>query len=424
MAVQGKRIGLKEIRALKPGQIVWDGAVGGFHARRQKSKTVSYIVVYRTAEGRQRWQTIGRHGSPWTPETARDAAKRILGHVVDGADPAAEKHAKRKAASVAELCDFYIADAEAGRLLTRRKVPKKPSTIATDKGRIASHIKPLLGSMKVTAVTREDVDRFMHAVAEGQTAARTRTGKKRGLANVRGGKGTASRTVGLLGSIFSYAVRHRMRPDNPVRGVIRFADGRRERRLSDHEYKMLGGALKNAAGERVWPAAIAATLFLGLTGWRSGEVLGLRWGEVDLARRTALLADTKTGRSMRPLSNAVCDVLRNLVRSSDLVFPATRGDGRMSGFPKFWARIAALGGLPASVTPHTLRHSFASVAGDLGYSEPTIAALVGHKGRSITSRYVHSADAVLLAAADAVANRTAELMADIRPDARVIPLRA
>jgi integrase len=57
-----------------------------------------------------------------------------------------------------------------------------------------------------------------------------------------------------------------------------------------------------------------------------------------------------------------------------------------------------------------LRHSFASLAGDLGYSEPTIAALIGHKGRSITSRYVHSAVAVLLAAADAVADRTRELM--------------
>lgn len=227
MAVPQKRIGLKDIRALKPGEIIWDGAVGGFHARRQKSKTVSYIVVYRTAEGRQRWQTIGRHGSPWTPDTAREAAKRILGHVVDGADPAAEKHSKRKAASVAELCDLYIADAEAGRLLTRRKAAKKASTIATDKGRIERHIKPLLGSMKVATVTREDVDGFMHAVAEGRTAARTKTGKKRGLANVRGGKGTASRTVGLLGAIFSYAVRHQMRPDNPVRGVIRFADGRR-----------------------------------------------------------------------------------------------------------------------------------------------------------------------------------------------------
>jgi integrase len=74
------------------------------------------------------------------------------------------------------------------------------------------------------------------------------------------------------------------------------------------------------------------------------------------------------------------------------------------------------------VTPHTLRHSFASLAGDLGFSEPTIAALVGHKGHSITSRYVHAADAVLLAAADAVANRTAELMGE-QKSGTVIPLR-
>jgi integrase len=424
MAVLGKRIGLKEIRALKPGEIIWDGAVGGFHARRQQSKTVSYIVVYRNAEGRQRWHTIGRHGSPWTPEMAREAAKRILGHVVDGADPAAEKHAKRKAASVAELCDLYLADVEAGRLLTRRKAAKKASTIATDKGRIERHIKPLLGNMKVAAVTREDVDGFMHAVAEGRTASRTKTGKKRGLANVRGGKGTASRTVGLLGAIFTYAVRHRMRLDNPVRGVVRFADGRRKRRLIDDEYKALGAALRHAEAANIWPPAVAAARFLALTGWRSGEALALRRDEVDLARRTATLGDTKTGPSMRPLSHAACEVLRSLTRSGDLVFPPTRGEGRMSGFPKLWARIAALGGLPADVTPHTLRHSFASLAGDLTYSETTIAALVGHQGRSITSRYVHAADAVLLAAADAVADRTTELMGDGRPDARVIPLRA
>src|SRR5208283_4519665 len=106
---------------------------------------------------------------------------------------------------------------------------------------------------------------------EGRTVARIKTAKKRGLANVRGGKGTASRTVGLLGAIFSYAIRHRIRPDNPVRGVTRFADGRRERRMSDAEYKMLGTGLKKAAGEQVWPAAVAATRFLALTGWRSGE---------------------------------------------------------------------------------------------------------------------------------------------------------
>lgn len=435
------RIGLREVRALGPGETIWDAAVPGFAARRQKSNAVAYVLKYRTAEGRQRWFTIGRHGAPWTPETARKEATRLLGDVAHKADPAAEKSATRKAATVTELCDLYLADAEAGRLLTRRKVAKKPSTLATDKGRIERHIKPLLGRLAVAAATREDIEGFMHDVAEGKSSGSIKTAKKRGLARVRGGKGTASRTMGLLGAIFAYAIRHRMRADNPVRGVTRFADGRRERRLSDDEYKALGAALKKAAeklppetlaeeakkraSKQIWPAAIAAVRFLALTGWRSGEALGLLWGEVDLARRTATLPDTKTGRSVRPLSHAACDVLRTLTRSSDdaLVFPATRGEGRMAGFPKLWARIAKLEKLPADLTPHVLRHSFASLAGDLGYSEPTIAALVGHKGHSITSRYVHAADAVLLAAADAVADRTAELMGGSKATGVVVALR-
>jgi integrase len=85
----------------------------------------------------------------------------------------------------------------------------------------------------------------------------------------------------------------------------------------------------------------------------------------------------------------------------------------MSGFPKLWAKIAKLGKVPAEITPHTLRHSFASLGADLGYSEATIGALVGHKGHTVTSRYLHSADAVLLAAADAVADQTTVLMAGV-----------
>ena len=191
------------------------------------------------------------------------------------------------------------------------------------------------------------------------------------------------------------------------------------------EYKALGDALRGAEAAGIWPAAIAAARFLALAGWRSGEALGLKWSEVDLARRTATLPDTKTGRSVRPLSNAACNALRTLTRLGDdaLVFPATRGKGRMAGFPKLWAKIAKIGSLPADVTPHTLRHSFASLAADLGYSEPTIAALVGHKGQTITSRYVHSADAVLLAAADAVADRTAELMGERKAGGKVVELR-
>jgi integrase len=420
-----KRIGLREVRALKPGETVWDSAVPGFGARRQAGDAVAYVLKSRTAEGRQRWHTIGRHGAPWTPDTARDEAKRLLGEVVKGADPAAEKQAKRKAETVTELCDAYWADAEAGRLMTRRRTAKKASTLLSDKGRVEKHIKPLLGRMKVAAVTREDIEAFMHAVAEGKTAARAKTGKKRGLSNVRGGMGTASRTVGLLGAIFTYAVRHRMRADNPVHGVLRPADGKRERRLSDDDYGALGTALRLAEAENVWPAAVAAARFLVLTGWRSGEALGLRWVDVDLVRRTATLADTKTGRSIRPLSHAACDVLRGLGRGADaaLVFPPTRGGGTMTGFRKLWDRIAKLGKLPAEVTPHVLRHSFASLAADLGYSEPTIAALIGHKGMTITSRYVHSADTVLLAAADAVASEAAARMGETRPAAKVVNFR-
>ena len=151
----------------------------------------------------------------------------------------------------------------------------------------------------------------------------------------------------------------------------------------------------------------------------------MQWTEVDLARRTATLPDTKTGRSIRPLAGGACEVLRSLpCMRAELVFSATRGHGRMTGFPKFWARIAKLGELTADVTPHVLRHSFASLAADLGYSEPTIAALVGHKGQTVTNRYIHSADAVLLAAADVVANRTAELLGERERAADLVPLRA
>jgi integrase len=412
------------VRALGPGEMIWDASLSGFGARRQKSNFVSYVLFYRTKEGRQRWFTIGKHGAPWTPETAREEAKRLLGDVARRGDPAAEKRAARNAQTVTELCDLYLADADAGRLVTRRGTQKKPNTLALDRSLITRHIKPLLGPLRVAAVTRQDIESLMHDITEGKTAIRAKT-KARGLARVRGGKGVASRTVSLLGAIFAYAARHRMRSDNPVRGIIRPADGKRDRRLSDGEYESLGDALRKANAESIWPAAIAVARFLAITGWRSSEALTLRWDEIDLARRTAVLGDTKTGRSMRPLSRAACDVVRSVARSGDLAFPATRGGGTvvMSGFKKLWKRIAKLGGIPTDITPHVLRHSFASLAADLGYSEPVIAALVGHKGRSTTSRYLHSADAVLLAAADAVADRTLELIGEGR-NAKIIPLRA
>jgi site-specific recombinase XerD len=300
--------------------------------------------------------------------------------------------------------------------------------------------------MPLADLTRADIERFRNAVAEGKTAAVIKTGRH-GLARVSGGKGTATRTLGLLGAIFAYAVRHGMRPDNPCALVEKYADNPRDRRLTNDEYAALGAALREAEvlirraeadgksaagyGDRrqsatIWPPAIAAARFIAFTGWRLGEVVGLRWPEIDLARCTATLADSKTGRSIRPLSHAACDVLKNLPQMvGDRVFPPTRGGAEtVLNLKKFLPRIIKLANLPADLTAHVLRHSLASVAADLGYSELAIAALLGHRSGSVTTRYTHHADSVLLAAADAVANRIAELMGEAKPKADVVLLRA
>jgi integrase len=393
-----KRIGLRDIAALQASKTIWDSIVTGFGARRQLSETVSYFVFYRTIGRRQRWFTIGHHGSPWTPDTARTEAKRLLGLVATGEDPASAKEAHRGAIAISDLCDQYYADAVAGRVLKRSGKPKKPSTLAGDKGKLERHIKPLVGSMAVTAFTPQDAERLLHDIAESKEA---------GI----GGKGAATRALGLLGAIFDYAKKRGLRPDNPVHGTARFAYGRRERRLTDAEYGLLGEGLRKAEKEDFWPPAIAAARLIALTGWRKGEALGLQWTELDLTRRTATLGDTKTGRSVRPLSQAACDLLtRQPQGPNSLVFAGAHGGSGADTFKRQFKKVAALGGLPADISAHTLRHSFVSIAADLGLSELIIAALVGHAGRSVTSRYAHGADAVLLAAADRVAERISALM--------------
>lgn len=445
MATAASKIGLAEVRSLAPNSELFDGgkgAVAGFGIRRQRSDAVAYIVLFRNAEGRPRRMTIGRHGAPWTPETARAKAKAILAEATGGADPAAAKRELREAPTVKELCERYLTAAAAGRLTTRRGGTKKASTLAADKSRIDSHVLPLLGSRKARSITTGDLEAFMHDVADGKTHRREKLEKKRAFRNVRGSMGAASRTIGMLGAIFSYAVKAGICTDNPARGVLRPADGKRERRLSDDEYKLFNDGLAKASllipakteGQpdkaTIWPHAVAAARFLALTGWRSGEAIGLRWKEVDLDRRTARLGDSKTGASMRPLSRDACAVLTAQKASTGgaadgLVFPPSRGETTMSGFKKFMARMVKLGGLPPDVTAHVLRHSFASVAADLELSEISIAALIGHKGRSVTNRYIHSADAVLLAAADRVAGEIARRMQpEKQSSAEVVQLHA
>jgi integrase len=366
------KIGLRDVANLQPNQILWDSTVRGFCVRRQRSETITWSVFYRTKDNVQRWHKVGRF-PVLTPHLARLEAIRILRAVALGEDPSAERQAQRNSMTVAQLADKYIEDLEAGRING-----KKASTLMSDKSRIKNHIAPKIGKLKVLSITQEQCQEFMYSLSAG----------------------SAKRTIGLLGAIFSFAQKRKIRTDNPCHGLDKPKDVKRTRRLSDAEYRQLSAALAN-----INDTAANVVTMLAITGWRSSEVKNLRWSELDIERKAAILGETKTGISIRPLSTAAIDLIRQCPQTSQFVFPHVRGKPIYNLTPH-WNRL----GMSSDVTPHVLRHSFASLAADLGLADHTIAGLLGHARQSITSRYMHLADKVLIEAADLVAGHTTRLM--------------
>ncbi len=374
------------------------------------SGTKTYFVDYRNAENIRRRITIGRHGKI-TTEEARRLAIVTFGSAVKGDDPACRRDELRKSITVKQLCEQYLQMAEKGLILGKSNRPKKPSTISTDKGRILRHIIPLLGNKKIASLNKSDINRFVRDVASGKTAMIKDTGNLRGKAIVTGGNGTATRTTGLLSGIMSYAVSEGFIEHNPVWGIKRPAYNMRTKRLSVDEYVRLGKALRDAQMHGETRQVIDAIMLIAITGCRRGEITKLRWSEFEDNNQCLRLEDSKEGASVRPIGKVVCNYLNEIEIKQDceMVLPPIRSGLYFGGLSKGWKRIAKLADLE-NVTPHTLRHSFASVAADLNYSESTIAAMLGHSMHSVTNRYIHQLDSVLIAAADDVSDHIVNYM--------------
>lgn len=358
--------------------LLWDTELKGFCCKITPAGKRSYMLFYRTADGRQRKPLIGAHGAI-TCELARATAQQWLSEVAQGKDPSAEKKAMRISPTIKELSIKYMAE---------YAPHKKDSSSKEDQRLWDKRILPVLGSFKVASLTREDILKLHHSLKHIPI--------------------TANRVLSLLSKTLNLAELWEFRPDhsNPCRHIKKYAENKRERFLSQEEITRLMFVLDEEEKEgKELPSVFHAIRLLILTGCRLNEVLTLRWSEVDLKNQCFNLSDSKTGKKTVYLAPAAVQVLNAIPRvdGNPYVICGKKVGAHLVGLQKPWVRIREKAGLDIRI--HDLRHTFASVAASNGLSLPIIGALLGHRQTQTTQRYAHLVGKPLLDACEMIGNQ-------------------
>lgn len=249
-----------------------------------------------------------------------------------------------------------------------------------------------LGAMAIEAITEEAVDAALVRLAE-----RGRLVGRRGKPSLAVGKplsgGSLNRFVSQLAGLYRYAKRLRLLrrsfvpPTNGVEKAPEPVDP--DKYLRPEEVERL---LKVARViDRRWGKLCALILVAFHTGLRRGDLLALRWADVDLERRTLTVLETKNGRPMiAALSERAAAELAKLPRPHKhaLVFCGWRSDTRAYSFRKLWERVCEEAGLPGRVF-HELRHGCGSALAARGINQAQIMAIMGHRTLTASARYMH-----------------------------------
>ena len=382
----------RAIRALQPqpkrvDYFDADEALPGFGLRVTPNGVKTWTLLYRNASGRQRRLSLGKYPLIGLAD-ARKAARKALAGVVQGADPAADKQARREAPTFADVAHEYIAHVsrqDANGRPVNRSWREKLRMLETD-------VLPAWGARQARDISARDVRELVDGIVN------------------RGAPIAANRTFALVGRVFTWA----SAPDralvpqhhNPCRGMERPApENERARVLDAEELRRVWTALD---GEDAHNAALFK-LYL-LTAQRGGELRTMRWEEVDLDGGwwTIPAERAKNGRTHRvPLSPPALSSLRALPRieGSPWVFPSPRAvSGCRENIGKAVDRIRKASGV--DFWPHDLRRSAASHMTSMGVSRLTVAKLLNHVERGVTAVYDrHSYDAEKRHALDAWARR-------------------